>query len=273
VSAPAKIAVHLGEAGYHPRSNTHGKILCELVLTDLLAICPRIAADAAAGRLVYDIQRKIMVAGSEWNIDLVLGPPPRDAVKQVSAEGIPIPPTAARSWRQRGWAGCATGSAAPASPRASPATIRIAIEAKTGMTEHAKARRNRQRDLDSFHQFVHRYDSDTVAVGLTVVNVAERFKSPLRSEVSIHRNVRTLVQETMALLRSLPQRSARGESPGLEANGAIVVSHDNIDLKATALVTVAPAPQIGDPLHYDSFLRRICDSYTQRWSAAGNPSA
>ncbi len=245
MSAPAKIAAHLGKAGYHPRSNTHGKILCELVLTDLLAICPRIAADAAAGRLVYDIQRKIMVAGSEWNIDLVLGPPPRDAVKEVSAEGI---------------------------QKISPATIRIAIEAKAVMTEHGKARRNRQRDLDSFHQFVHRYDPDTVAAGLTVVNVAERFKSPLRSEVSIHRNVRTLVQETMALLRSLPQRSARGESPGLEANGAIVVSHDNIDLKATALVTGAPAPQIGDPLHYDSFVRRICDSYTQRWSAAGNPS-
>jgi hypothetical protein len=180
--------------------------------------------------LVYDIQRKIIVAGSEWNIDLVLGPPPRGLVKEVSARGI---------------------------QKASPATIRVAIEAKTIMTEHGKARRNRQRDLDSFHQFVHRYDPETVAAGLTVVNLAERFKSPLRPEPSSHRNVRALVQETMALFRSLPQRSARGESPGLEANGAIVVSHDNIDLSASTLVTAAPAPQVGDPIQYESFLRRI----------------
>ena len=123
----------------------------------------------------------------------------------------------------------------------------------------------RNNPLDSFHQFVHRYDPDTVAAGLTVVNIAERFKSPLRPEISIHRNVRALVQETMALLRSLPQRSARGEGPGLEATGAIVVSHDNINNDRTELILTPPAPQVGDPLHYDSFLRRICDSYTQRW--------
>lgn len=246
MSAPEKIVGHLREAGYHPRSNAHGKILCEFVLEDLLAICPKIAEDAAASRLVYDIQRKIIVAGSEWNIDLVLGPPPSGAVKEVSAKGI---------------------------QKAPPATIRVAIEAKTVMTEHGKARRNRQRDLDSFHQFVHRYDPGTVAAGLTVVNIAERFKSPLRPGTSIHRNVRARVQETMALLRSLPQRSARGENPGLEANGAIVVSHDNIDLEASTLVTAAPAPQVGDPLHYDSFLRRICDSYTQRWSGGRSASS
>jgi hypothetical protein len=239
VSAPEEIVGHFREVGYHPRSNAHGKVLCEFVLEDLLAACPRIADDAAAGRLVYDIQRKIIVAGSEWNIDLVLGPPPTSRVATVSAKGI---------------------------QKLAPATIRIAIEAKTVMTEHGKARRNRQRDLDSFHQFVHRYDSETIAAALTVVNLADRFKSPLRPDVSTHKNVRALVQETVALLRSLPQRTSRGEAPGLEANGTIVVSHDNIDLTASALVTAAPAPQVGDPLHYDSFLRRICDSYVHRWS-------
>lgn len=239
MAAPERIVGHLREAGYHPRSNVHGKILCEYVLEDLLAICPKISDHAAAGRLVYDIQRKIIVAGSEWNIDLVLGPPPGGIVTVIPARGI---------------------------AKASPATIRIAIEAKTVMTEHGKARRNRQRDLDSFHQFVHRYDASTVAAALTVVNLAERFKSPLRPDVSTHRNVRGLVQETMSLLRSLPQRSARGEEAGLEANGAILVSHDNIDLGATRLVTTSPAPQVGDPLNYDSFLRRVCDSYTHRWS-------
>lgn len=236
--APDQIVGHLRESGYHPRSNIHGQILCEFVLIDLLAMCPKVAEHAAAGHLVYDIQRKIIVAGSEWNIDLVLGPLPTGLARAVTAKGI---------------------------QQAPPATIRIAIEAKTVMTEHGKARRNRQRDLDSFHQFVHRYDPNTVAAGFTVVNIAERFKSPLRPEISMHRNVRALVQETMALLRSLPQRSARGEGPGLEATGAIVVSHDNINNDRTELILTPPAPPVGDPLHYDSFLRRICDSYTQRW--------
>ncbi len=26
-----------------------------------------------------------------------------------------------------------------------------------------------------------------------------------------------------------------------------------------------PAPQPGDPLHWDNFVRRLCDLYTQRW--------
>lgn len=133
------------------------------------------------------------------------------------------------------------------------------------MTEHGKARRNRQRDLDSFHQFVHRHDPNAIAGGLTVVNIAKRFKSPLRPEVSIHRNIKELVEETMDLLRALPARSALNQMAGLEATGAILVDHDNINLKKTRLVTTLPAPQVGDPLHYDGFLLRICDRYTQRW--------
>jgi hypothetical protein len=102
VPAPDQIVGHLRETGYHPRSNVHGKILCEFVLVDLLAMCPRVAEHAAAGRLVYHIQRKIIVAGSEWNIDLVLGPPPTGLARVVTAKGI---------------------------QQAPPATIRIAIEA------------------------------------------------------------------------------------------------------------------------------------------------
>ena len=237
--ATDRFVEHLRESGYHPRSNAHGKALCEFVLDDLLATCLRLAQHGADRRIVYDIQKKIMVGSSEWNIDLVLGPPPSGLKGEVSARGI---------------------------QRVSPATIRIAIEAKTVMTEHGKARRNRQRDLDSFHQFVHRYDPDAVAAALTVVNIAESFKSPLRLNVSLHRNVRTLVQETVALLRALPVRSSSGEAAGLEANGAIVVNHDNLDRGNTRLVATPPAPQVGDPLHYDAFLRRICDRYTQRWS-------
>lgn len=237
MSAPARFVEYLQAHRYHPRSNAHGKALCELVLAVLVS-CPKIAEHVRSGDLVCDLNRRVMVGSSEWNIDLVLGPPPA---------GVEWRPAAAQIHR---------------SP---PATIRIAIEAKTVMTEHGKARRNRQRDLDSFHQFVHRYDPDAVAAGVTVVNIAKRFKSPLRAEVSVHRNVEKLVNETMELLRALPSRSTPDQVAGLEANGAILVDHDNVNLRKTRLVTASPAPQVGDPLHYDTFLRRICDRYTQRW--------
>lgn len=239
MAAPERFAEHLRQRGYHPRSNEHGKVLCEFVMEDLLASCPRIVEHAAQGKLVYDLNRKIIVGNSGWNIDLVLGPPPG---------GPEQPPR---------------GGAIQRSP---PATIRIAIEAKTIMTEHGKARRNRQRDLDSFHQFVHRYDPHVIAAALTIVNSAKRFKSPLRPDVSVHRNIEELVQETLGLLRALPTRSTPPEGAGLEANAAILVDHDNITLKRTRLVRAAPAPQVGEPLHYDTFVRRICDRYTQRWS-------
>lgn len=238
MSAPERIADFLRQHGYHPRSNAHGNALCGFVLQDLLEHCGKLAEDAARGRVVYDLNRKITVGNSEWNIDLVLGPPPAGQGLDAPEQGI---------------------------QRLSPATIRIAIEAKTIMTEHGKARRNRQRDLDSFHQFVHRYDPEAIAAGLTVVNIAERFRSPLRREVTVHRNIQDLVKETMRLLRALPTRSAPTPDAGLEANATILVNHDNVSLKKTRLVTAPPAPQVGDPLHYDTLLQRICDRYTQRW--------
>lgn len=32
-------------------------------------------------------------------------------------------------------------------------------------------------------------------------------------------------------------------------------------------VTEPPAPRAGDPLHYDSFLQRLCDDYRERFGA------
>ncbi len=237
MAAPDKFVQHLATFQYHPRSSKHGIALCDFVLEDVLANCPKIAQDATSRKLVYERNQKIIVGNTDWNIDLILGPPPGNF--QAPAGNDPI-------------------------IKSMPATIRIALEAKTIMTEHGKARRNRQRDLDSFQQFTRRYDSNTISAALTVVNVASEFRSPLRVALTVHRNVATLVQGTVNILRNIPLRSA-ADQHGLDANGVIVVQHDNVDASKTALVVASPAPQTGDPLHYDSFLHRICDRYGQRW--------
>jgi hypothetical protein len=73
-----------------------------------------------------------------------------------------------------------------------------------------------------------------------------------------------LVEKSLDLLRALPAGSSGDQGPGLEANGAILIECDNIARENTRVVTVLPAPAVGDPFHYDTFLRRICDRYSQR---------
>ena len=234
--APFDFVAHLASNAYHPRSNKHGVALCDSILADLLANCSTLAQHATDGLLVYERNQKIFVNNSQWNIDLVIGTP---STSQPPPKHSPI-------------------------GRAVPSTIRIAIEAKTIMTEHGKARRNRQRDLESFHDFAHRYDSTSIAAAATIINIAPQFRSPLRSGTTLHKNVTNLVDGAIQLFRSIQQRTSP-EQRGLEANTVILVDHENLMGRPPRLVTRAPAPQLGDPLHYDSFVRRICDRYTQRW--------
>jgi hypothetical protein len=51
----------------------------------------------------------------------------------------------------------------------------------------------------------------------------------------------------------------------MEAKCAIVVDMNNTDLPSTRYVGSAPAPAVGDPLHYDTFIRMICDHYGRRF--------
>jgi hypothetical protein len=66
-----------------------------------------------------------------------------------------------------------------------------------------------------------------VVGGLIVLNIAERFKSPLRPEITTHRNVERLVHETVDMFRGLPLSKKGGT--GLDALGIIVISHTNVD--------------------------------------------
>ena len=237
--APARFAAYLLKEPYHPRSNKHSNALLEFLLRDLLEACPRLRADAEMSLVVYDLNRKVRVGTSDWNVDLVLGPP--GTTPPAESNSLPI-------------------------RRAQPSTFRLACEAKSIMTEHRKAQRNRQRDLDALHQFMHRYDQNTIVAGVTVLNIADSFRSPLRGSTTKHRNPKELVRASIELLRSLPQRTNPGNGPGLEANAVIVLDYDNSDPAAISSVHVSPpAPQPGDPLHWDSFVRRLCDLYTQRW--------
>jgi len=163
---PVSLLAHLRGEGYHPRSSKHGDAMVRAIVEDLMAYCPKIAEHVAAGRLVYNVGHKLRIGMDSWNTDLAIGTAPPSGV-------LGAVPTLAGM------------------PRAVPVHVRIAVEAKAVMTKHAGARRNRKRDLEAHHDHVHRYRTETVAAGLTIVNASSSFYSPVPPEgMRYHRQPR-----------------------------------------------------------------------------------
>jgi hypothetical protein len=250
----AELVAHLG-GGYHPRTSKHSDFQSLIIIRDLVARCPLIGKRAATGEIVAKLRHHQQVAHADWVIDIALG----------TCAGTPIHPI---------------GDPIRMAP---PVIIQIAIELKSIWTEHGKARLNRLRDFNSFHGYAHQYSPETVAAAFLVVNAAERFWSPLRDDddITVHgssiKSSRNVAEKTIDRFRSIHLRNSSGDVPGLEAIGVVVVEHDNLVVnpnaskyaslhKATIVAPTPPNPPVGDPLHYESMIQRICNAYTQRFS-------
>ena len=66
-------------------------------------------------------------------------------------------------------------------------------------------------------------------------------------------------------LRAVAVRGGPSGS-GMDAKAGIVVNMGNIDLAATRYHETAPAPKVGDPMHYDAFIQRLCSEYVSRFA-------
>lgn len=245
-SADFDIVNYLTTNGYHPRSSKHGDALCGFLLTDLLASCPDFRRAAEHDETVFKSNYTIDPDSPDrWNADLVVGPPSSTITDDADRSG----PLA----------------------KADPKEIWVAVDTKTIMTEHGKARRNRQRDLNSFQDILHRKNSRTIVAGLLVVNMAPRFQTPLPRKsggLNEHRNVERLVAEIVSMMNGLARAEAQPGTPGIEALGVIVVTHSNVAGETSRLVTNPPAPQAGQPLSYAAFQRELCEAYTARFGMA-----
>lgn len=240
MSADREFVDYLQKAMYHPRSSEHGDKLCELLLHDLLNLCEPFRKAAKERRIVYKLNFVIdQGSPTQWNLDLVVGPPATKSQQLLDSNDAIL--------------------------FGEPAEIWLAIDAKTIMTEHGKARRNRQRDLNSLRDILHRKNLRTIVGGLLVINMADCFKSPLRLEMTTHKNIQKLVRETIDLFKGLPL--SKKEGVGLDALGILVVCHTNIKGDSSRLVTEEPALQPGDSLHYLTFLQDICNAFKKRFDA------
>jgi hypothetical protein len=228
---------------YHSRSDAHSIVLCQLIMDDLLEACPVLREQGAAGKVAYGINAEFKWALSQKTktIDLAVGIP--------SSATILIDGNIRRAERF--------------------SEVFISCEAKAVMTEHKKSQPRLFDELGSSHQIVHQGRQDAIAAGITVLNIAPTFVSPLRNQrsetplqVTIHRQPAVAASMRTHLL-GLPLREDVG-SVGFDAYCTVVVNCDN--QTGCSLHTETPAPQPGDPDHYNTFVRRIADFYTARFS-------
>jgi hypothetical protein len=232
------------EYRYHSRSDSHSKSLGRLIAKDLVASCPLLRAHARAGKVVCGINLKYSWTGSgkSKTIDLAIGTPPAGPLELQVADGELIEGVIGR--------------------------VLFSCELKTVMTEHGKSQPRIYDELSSSHGIVHAGDNDAIAAGVTVVNIADRFASPLRQTKGqplkfTHHTQPHAAQQMVMHLRGLPIRDDR-TSVGFEAYATIVISCDNVN--TATLHTEAPAPQPGERDHYDTFVQRFVKAYTERFS-------
>ena len=259
MTVEAAVLDDLSKTGYHPRSSKHSDLQSYAIIRDLLEHCPLLRERAKRGEVVAKLRHHQTVGHDDWVIDIAIGscaghPEP---LKELSEGLLPI------HYRE-------------------PALIQIAIELKSIYTEHKKARKNRLRDFNAFHGYAHQYNPKTVAAAFLLVNASEYFYSPLREDTDITKHggrsvsARQIVEDTIGTFRTINLRNTLSDPPGLEAIGVLVIEHDNLVVhpkfaehqklhKPTRIVSGPPAPRVGDPLHYQTMIQRICQQYSDRF--------
>ncbi|MDQ6727426.1 MAG: hypothetical protein M3066_14845 [Actinomycetota bacterium] len=212
---PVSFLTHLQTKGYNSRNSAHSRAVCEAIVADLMANCASVRSEALAGQLVFKIDHVLPAAGlDEWKTDLAIGPP---------LPGFRPSPTHPPG----------------AMPEATPIATRIAVEAKSTMTKHSGARKNRKRDLEAHHQHVHAYHEATIAASVSLINAADVFHSSLLVEpTTITTRAMTAYAKAEGVVNQVKMVafSPRVGVPGIDAKCALVVEMDNINLASTRYV-------------------------------------
>lgn len=267
MQGPIRYAEHLTLERYHPRSSKHGDFLSQALVLDLLASSPEMRSAAARGKLVFTSNHGIEVADKSvaetlpdearkdlaWNMDLVIGPP-----------GDEPPPVLRRKSRRK------EEEAQLITPdvmkRGTPREVWLVVDAKGVMTEHGKARRNRQRDITALWTVMKTFMPNVVVGAVIPINTASRFKSPLRTNVTDHgATIERTVSNTLGIFRAV-RKTAR-EGRGIDGLGCFVVDFDNMGQSRARYVEEPPAPQPGDVIHYDNFVQDLVTAVISRFGS------
>jgi hypothetical protein len=146
--------------------------------------------------------------------------------------------------------------------------VRVAVEHKTIMTAHGKARWNRYGDIIAYCNHMHNHRRESIASATVIINCSPAYENPdgfAKGLVRPRFDMRKIVTDTAKIFADIPLRNVPEEpNDQPEALAVIVVDYDGQN--PAKLVIGDLAPQMGSPIHYDSFLARICNLYRQRFA-------
>lgn len=251
---------------YHSRSDHHSKVACWGVIFDLLATTPLLRRHVEVGAVCFGINHEMrdFVHDRKKNLDLVLCTP------NGSASSDTLTSIATDYDIQLNETERVVLSGLPKLSRAPVGSVVMALEAKACMTAHQRALPRLYDELNSSHLTVHGASEQAIAVGFTMVNIADHYLSPdlnkknraTEPEWSQHKQPRD-AQLAIDKIKQLPRRSKTGDV-GYDALSIVVIDMPN-DGTPVKLVEAAPAPQSSDIYHYNAMITRLSGIYATRF--------
>jgi hypothetical protein len=254
---------------YHSRSDRHSKVACWGIAFDLITTSSLLRRHVQDGKVVLGVNHTMrdFATGRKKDLDLVFarpdGKPRAGKTFAELADRYAIDLTPAQ---RRILAGL------PDWPIAPVGAVLVALEAKATMTAHIRALPRLYDELNSSHLCVHGASRQALAIGFAIINASPRFVSPDRNKVDMSTATPTVSEEpqprslvrTLEKIAEIPRRSNVRET-GFDGIGVVVVDGVN-DGSPFQLVTRRPAPQTGEPFHYDGMIARMANEYDTSFS-------
>ena len=255
---------------YHSRSDRHSKVACWGIGLDLLTTSALLRRHVAEGKVILGVNHTMrdFGTGRKKDLDLVLarpeGRPDRGKTFRQLVDHYSIPLTPGQR---------ATLDELPDLPSAPVGAVLVALEAKATMTAHIRALPRLYDELNSSHLCVHGASRQALAIGFAIINASPRFASSDMNKADLTKVERVYTEEpqprsivrTLEKLAEMPRRSNTRET-GFDGVGVVVIDGAN-DGSPFHLVTAPPAPQPGEPFHYDGMIMRMANEYDTSFSA------
>ncbi len=248
---------------YHSRSDRHSKVACWGVAFDLLGASALLRRHVVEEKVVLGVNHTMrdFGTGRKKDLDLVFARPGGDIDGKKSFSTLVDQYSIVLSTDQR-----SALDRLPDVSIASVGAVLMALEAKATMTAHIRALPRLYDELNSSHLCVHGASSQALAVGFVMVNAASRFASSDMNKGDLSSGLLFTeepqprsVERTLEKVSEIPRRSNVRET-GFDGVGVVVIDGAN-DGSPFNLVTDPPAPQAGEPFHYDGMISRMANEY------------
>jgi hypothetical protein len=214
--------------GFNPRAAANSNALSEYIIDDLRNVSPRaIRTLIDSGSLVPLKNASVATKVAVRNIDLVL----------YEHEALPV------------------------------ISVQVAVEHKTLMTSHGKARLNRYGDIIAYCNHMHNHRRECIVGATVVINTSENYENPDAFARGLERpksKMDKVVRDTIKIFEKIPLRESHDEpNDSPEALAIIVVNYDGQN--PAILVEDEATLRSESPVHYNNFIRRLAQKYEDRF--------